>query len=340
VTGESMAGRSLVSLADYTTDELERVLELAQEVKANPAHYGEALAGRTLFMYFEKPSLRTRVTFEAGMTQLGGHAIYYTAADGKIGVRESVEDVARNLSRWVDAAMCRTFSHEMVVNLARCADIPVINGLTDLLHPCQALADYLTLLEVKGDLKGRRMAYVGDGNNVAHSLMFGGAVLGVNVTIVTPAGHEPNADVVQTAQALGKASGATIDLTTDLDGVAGADAVYTDVWASMGQEDEAAARAKIFEPYRIDTALMDRAGADAVFMHCLPAHRGEEVTSEVADSPQEISATDAARGYLTATCRATIPPVRFFQLHCENPHSRTRPASVGWSGNVPMVRAR
>jgi ornithine carbamoyltransferase len=289
-----MAGRSLVSLADYTTEEIERILELAQEVKANPAHYDTALGGRTLFMYFEKPSLRTRVTFEAGMTQLGGHAIYYTAADGKIGVRESVEDVARNLSRWVDAAMCRTFSHQLIEDLARTADIPVVNGLSDLLHPCQALADYLTLLEVKGDLKGRRMAYVGDGNNVAHSLMNGGARLGVNVTVITPAGHEPDPTVVSEASRLAGEAGATIEITNDLGRVAGADAVYTDVWASMGQEDEAEARARLFRPYQVNEALMERAGADAVFMHCLPAHRDEEVTGAVADSSQSVIFQQAA----------------------------------------------
>ena len=294
MTGENMVGRSLVSLADYSTDELERILELAQEVKANPEHYRNALRGRTLFMYFEKPSLRTRVTFEAGMTQLGGHAIYYTAADGKIGVRESVEDVARNLSRWVDAAMCRTFSHQMIVELARSGEIPIVNGLSDLLHPCQALADYLTLLEVKGDLKGRTMAYVGDGNNVAHSLLQGGATLGVNVTIVTPPGHEPDPEIVKVSTTIGETTGAKIRVTNDTAGVEGADAVYTDVWASMGQEDEAEARAKVFRPYQVDAAVMERAGADAVFMHCLPAHRDEEVTGEVADSSQSVIFQQAA----------------------------------------------
>jgi len=186
MSGKSLTGRDLISLLDFTPGELRRLLSLAAEVKANPGHYRDALAGRTLFMYFEKPSLRTRVTFEAGMTQLGGHAIYYSANDGKIGVRESVEDVARNLERWVDGAMCRTFSHSMVQDLARFSSIPIINGLTDLLHPCQALADYLTLREVRSDLKGTKLTYLGDGNNVAHSLMFGGARLGVNVTVITP----------------------------------------------------------------------------------------------------------------------------------------------------------
>jgi len=294
VKGETLAGRDLISLLDFSTDELERILEVAGEVKANPRHFADALPGRTLFMYFEKPSLRTRVTFEAGMTQLGGHAIYYTAADGKIGVRESVEDVARNLERWVDAAMCRTFSHDMLKELADFSGIPIINGLTDLLHPCQALADYLTLQEVRGDLKGRHLAYVGDGNNVANSLMFGGARLGVNVTIITPAGFEPKDEVVSTARSAGAGTDATIEVTNDLAGVEGADAVYTDVWASMGQESEAAERKKKFDPYQVNMSVMERAGSDAVFMHCLPAHRGEEVTSEVADMPRSVIFQQAA----------------------------------------------
>jgi ornithine carbamoyltransferase len=289
VIGEkTMAGRDLISLLDFSSQELEEILELALEVKANPQHYGRALAGRTLLMYFEKPSLRTRVTFEAGMTQLGGHAIHYPATEGRIGVRESVEDVARNIERWVDAAMCRTFSHELVEELARFAGIPVINGLTDRLHPCQALADYMTLAEVRGELAGRRLVYVGDGNNVAHSLMNGGARFGVNVTVITPEGYGPDRDVVTGASEAARATGARITVGHDLALVAGADAVYTDVWASMGQEAEAEARKRVFAPYRVDRELMERAGPDAIFMHCLPAHRGDEVTDEVADSPRSV----------------------------------------------------
>jgi ornithine carbamoyltransferase len=288
VSGEILSGRDLISLIDFTNEELQRLLDLAVEVKANPLHFERALAGKSLFMYFEKPSLRTRVTFEAGMTQLGGHAIYYTAADGKIGVRESVEDVARNLERWVDAAMCRTFSHDLIQELAHFAQIPVINGLTDLLHPCQALADYLTLMEVRDGLTGRKLVYVGDGNNVANSLLYGGARLGVNVSVVTPEGYAPSEDVVATAREAASATGATIECGHDLGLVEGADAVYTDVWASMGQEAEAAERLRVFRPYQVDSALMARAGTDAVFMHCLPAHRGDEVTDEVADSPRSV----------------------------------------------------
>lgn len=285
---ESLAGRDLISLLDFSTEEVDDILRLAAEVKANPIHYATSLAGKTLFMYFEKPSLRTRVTFEAGMTQLGGHAIYYSASDGKIGVRESVEDVARNLERWVDGAMCRTFSHTLVEDLARLADIPVINGLTDHLHPCQALADFMTLQEVFGDVRGRRLVYIGDGNNVAHSLMETGAMLGVHVAVVTPSGFEPSEEVVRACAKIGAANGATITAGGDLALVDGADALYTDVWASMGQEAEAEQRRQVFRPYQVNAALMARAAADAVFLHCLPAHRGDEVTDEVADSPQSV----------------------------------------------------
>ena len=285
---QSLVGRDLVSLLDFTTDELKRILEVGFEVKANPDHFAKALRNRTLFMYFEKPSLRTRVTFEAGMTQLGGHAIYYTAADGKIGVRESVEDVARNLERWVDGAMCRTFSHDLVEELARIAQIPIINGLTDRLHPCQALADYLTLQAVKGQPRGKRMVYVGDGNNVSHSLMLCGARLGTHVTVITPEGYGPLTEVVDEAKGAAAETGAEIEVSTDLARVEGADAVYTDVWASMGQEESADERAQAFRAYQVNAALMNRARQDAIFMHCLPAHRGDEVTDEVADSPQSV----------------------------------------------------
>jgi len=288
VSPESMAGRHLISLLDFSCEELLHILELAGEVKANPDHYIHALDGKTLFMYFEKPSLRTRVTFEAGMTQLGGHAIYYTATEGRIGVRESVEDVARNLERWVDGAMCRTFNHDLLKDLARNTGIPVINGLTDHLHPCQALADYQTLQEVKGDLKGKKLAYIGDGNNVAHSLMTGGSTLGVHVTIITPEGYEPNEAVVTACRTAADVSGGTVTIGNDLDLVRGADAVYTDVWASMGQESEQDKRNELFRTYQVNSDVMANAGPDALFMHCLPAHRGEEVTAEVADSPQSV----------------------------------------------------
>ncbi len=284
----ALAGRDFLSLLDFEREELERLLDLAAEVKSHPGRFARALEGRTLFMYFEKPSLRTRVTFETGMTQLGGHAIYYTAAEGRIGVRETVADVARNLERWVDAATCRTFRHELVEALARATRIPVINALTDLLHPCQALGDFFTLRERHGHLEGLRLVYVGDGNNVAHALLEGGARLGVDVTVVTPPGYEPRPEIVRAAREIARASGARLEVSHDLEQVAGADAVYTDVWASMGQEEEAEARRRAFRAYQVDARLMERAGPRAWFMHCLPAHRGEEVTDEVIDSPRSI----------------------------------------------------
>lgn len=284
-----MESKDLISLGDLRPEDVEEILDLAATIKANPAHYDDALRGMTLAMIFEKPSLRTRVTFEAGMTQLGGHAIYLGPSDAQIGTRESVPDVARNLERWVDGVMARTFSHQTIIDLARYASIPVINGLSDFTHPCQGLADYMTLMEVKEDLRGKTLAYVGDGNNVAHSLILGGSKLGVHVRIATPAGYEPNKEVVVAAREEGARTGASVDLFTDpREAVKGADAVYTDVWASMGQESEAAARREIFWPYQVNAGLMALAADDAVFMHCLPAHRGEEVTDSVADSPASI----------------------------------------------------
>jgi ornithine carbamoyltransferase len=275
-------------MLDWTGEELRQLLEIAVEVKANPERYSTALAGQTLFLYFEKPSLRTRVTFEAGMFELGGHAIHYSINEGRIGVRESVEDVARNLERWVDGVMCRTFAHSLVADLARFAEIPVINGLTDRLHPCQALADFMTLEEVRGPLAGRHLAYVGDGNNVAHSLLEAGARFGVHVSIVTPAGHGPDPEILEACSEAARATGARLRTGSDIALVDGADAVYTDVWASMGQEAESEARKRSFAPYQVNDALMARASQDAIFMHCLPAHRGDEVTDSVADSPQSV----------------------------------------------------
>ena len=284
-----LSSKDLISLNDLTADETEEILDLAGTLKGNPGHYASALAGQTLAMIFEKPSLRTRVTFEAGMTQLGGHAIYLAPSDAQIGTRESVPDVARNLERWVDGIMARTFAHQTVVDLARYASIPVINGLSDYSHPVQGLADYMTLKEVKGDLPGKTLAYVGDGNNVANSLLFGGAKLGVNIRIATPSGYAPDTEIVRKAKEDAAKRGATIEILTDpRDAVRGADAVYTDVWASMGQESEAAERREIFRNYQVNTGLMSLAGEEAVFMHCLPAHRGEEVTDMVADSPASV----------------------------------------------------
>jgi ornithine carbamoyltransferase len=240
-------------------------------------------------MLFEKPSLRTRVTFETGMTQLGGHAIYLQPSDAQLGQRETVADAARNLERWVDGIMARTFRHETVVELARCASVPVINGLSDLEHPCQALADFLTIREKRGSVEGLKLAFVGDGNNVAHSLMLLGAKLGTHVVVACPEGYAPDAEITDDAEVCAAEAGGSITIVHDpYTGVKDADVIYTDVWASMGQEVEAEARAKLFAPFQVNAALLAAAAPDAVVMHCLPAHRGQEITDEVMDGPQSI----------------------------------------------------
>ncbi len=282
-----MAQRHLISLHDWSAGEVAHVLELASEVKANPAKYRTALAGKTLAMIFQKSSTRTRVSFEVGMLQLGGHALFLSSRDIQLGRGETISDTAQVLSRYVDGIMARTFAHQDVIDLAAYGTVPVINGLTDDLHPCQALADYLTLREAFGDLTGRRIAYVGDGNNVAHSLLFGGAKVGMDVAVATPRGYECNSYYLDLARQDAAAAGTRIVVTHDpREAVAGASAVYTDVWASMGQEEEQQKRLKDFRGFTVDEALMARAASDAVFLHCLPAHRGEEVSAAVADGPQ------------------------------------------------------
>jgi len=284
-----MFGTDLISIHDLTSDQVAAILDTAIKVKANPEDYEDFLSGCTMAMIFEKPSLRTRVSFEAGMTQLGGHAIYLGPSDISLGKRESVPDIARTLDRMVDIIMARTFAHQSVLTLAQYAQAPVINGLSDYSHPCQVLADFQTITEKKGDLKGLTLAYVGDGNNMAHSLMFIGAKTGVSVRIVCPKGYEPRADVLALATEDAKETGVAITVTNDLDaGVNGADVVYTDVWASMGMEAEAQARKAIFQPYQVNAALMAKAKEDAIFMHCLPAHRDDEVTDEVIESWQSV----------------------------------------------------
>jgi ornithine carbamoyltransferase len=280
-----LVGRDLLSLRDLTPGEVEFLLHLAWRAKAQPARYRHALEGKALALLFEKPSLRTRVTFELGMLQLGGQSVCLGPQEVGLGKREAVKDVARNLSRWVQVIAARLFSHQSLEELAEHASVPVINALTDFEHPCQALGDYLTLLEHKGRLPGLTLAWVGDGNNVLHSLIYGAARLGVRLRVATPAGYGPDPNVV----AESKNCGGSVLLTHDpAEAVVGADAVYTDVWVSMGREGEAEVRRKVFQAYQVNAELMAKAGPQALFMHCLPAHRGLEVTDEVLDSAASI----------------------------------------------------
>ena len=279
----------LISTRDFGPQGVEAVLHLAELMKSRPSVFQRSLAGKQMVMFFEKPSLRTRITFEAGMAGLGGTAIFVDQTHGRIDARESLSDIAHNLERWVDVIVLRTFSQETIEGMARHASIPVVNALSDLEHPCQALADYFTLLERYGDLKNITLAYVGDGNNVAHSLLLTCACLGSSIRVATPKGYEPNAKIVADARKIAKQTGAQIELLNDPHAaVAGADAVYTDAWASMGQEHEAERRASIFAPYQVNRELMAEAAPHAAFMHCLPAHRGEEVTDEIMDSENSV----------------------------------------------------
>ncbi len=281
--------KSFVSIRDFVPSELESLLTLGRQIKARPDLYARALQGKTLAMIFEKPSLRTRVTFDVGVQQLGGFSLYLSPAEINLGKRESVYDVAKNLERMVQGIMIRTFAHEIVEEMAQYASIPVINGLTDFSHPCQAMADYMTMWEIKGGLEGLKIAFVGDGNNVAHSLMFAGALLGAEVRVATPRNYEPRADAIRWAQQRASETGGSCWVTNDVKAaVCGVDVVYTDVWASMGQEDQAAERREVFRGWQVNFELFRRAKRDAIFMHCLPAHRGEEVTNDVMDSPRSV----------------------------------------------------
>lgn len=282
--------RDFLSVRDFTREEILESFEIAIDMKKDRMKYSEALKGQTLALIFEKPSLRTRTSFDVGIQQLGGYSLYLSPNEISLGKRESVYDVAKNLERMVQGIMIRTFAHQIVEDMAKYANIPIINGLTDLLHPCQAMADFLTIYEKKGKLDNSlKVVYVGDGNNVAHSLMYAGARLGVNVTISTPRGFEPNLIVWQNAVSDAEKTGAKIQVIHDpLEAVKNADAIYTDVWASMGQESETDKRKQIFKPYQVNANLMNSAKADTLFMHCLPAHRGDEVTDEVIDSPNSV----------------------------------------------------
>ena len=281
--------KDFLSIRDLSLYEFSQMLDLAAEIKKHPRKFRQALEGKILAMIFQKPSLRTRMTFEAGMLQLGGEAIYLAPSDIQMGSRESAYDIGKNLERWVDGIMIRTFGHRIAVDLARSTRIPVINALTDLSHPCQGMADFFTLREHKGGLAGLKLAYVGDGNNVSHSLLLAAARGGTKMAVGTPAGYEPNPEIVRAAREDGKGTGFEAVVTNDPEeAVRDADAVYTDVWASMGQEAEKEKRVGIFAPFQVNSKLMSHAKKDAVFMHCLPAHRGEEVTDEVIDSPNSI----------------------------------------------------
>jgi ornithine carbamoyltransferase len=276
-----MAKQDFLTLRDFDAPTLRALLDRAIALKASPRG-DEPLKNRTLAMIFEKKSTRTRVSFEVGMNQLGGHALFLSPRDSQLGRGEPVEDTARVLSRMADAIMVRNDSHELLERLAGASRVPVINGLTDLYHPCQILADMQTYLEHRGPVKGRTVAWVGDGNNVCHSYINGANLFGYRLMIATPQGYEPDAAVIQQA-------GGEIALTQNAsEAVQGADLVVTDVWASMGQENEQRERAEVFKPFQVNTALMAQAASDAVFMHCLPAHRGEEVTAEVIDGPQSL----------------------------------------------------
>ncbi|HEX4593855.1 MAG TPA: ornithine carbamoyltransferase [Bryobacteraceae bacterium] len=271
---------------DLSQDELLALLDLTQQVKSNPPRFSKALSGRYLSLLFEKPSLRTRITFELAIKQLGGDAIL---SNGPIGEREPLKDVARNLDRWTNAIVARTFSHQTIEDLAHWSSVPVINALSDRFHPCQALADIFTLQEKFDDLRDRKLAFVGDGNNVAHSLMLTALRMGMNFSIATPRGHEPDAEIIAQAEALAAVSGAQLVITNNpVEAVRNAHAVYTDVWISMGQENEKRKRLSDFAKYQVNQALLSGASADAVFMHCLPAKRDEEVTDEVLECPQSV----------------------------------------------------
>ncbi len=283
--------RDLVSIRDLAREEIEAFFVLAtdlkQRLKQNKAH--PLLLGKTLALVFEKPSLRTRVTFEVAMTQLGGHAIYLAPQDIRLGARETVEDGARNLSRWVDGIVARTFDHALLELLAQYATVPVINGLTDLLHPCQVLGDLFTLQEKRGRLNGLRVAFIGDGNNVCNSWLYGAAKMGIHLIVACPPGYEPHRDVFTKARAEAEATQARLEMISDpVQAAKGADVVYTDVWTSMGHEEQRARRMRDFQGFQVNQALVASAQKDVLVMHCLPAHRGEEITDEVMDGPYSI----------------------------------------------------
>ncbi|MBU9674686.1 ornithine carbamoyltransferase [Planococcus sp. CP5-4] len=285
----TIAQEDFLSLKDYRTEEILDLLNLAIELKKPENKYLPLLKGKVLGMIFEKSSTRTRVSFEAGMLQLGGHAMFLSSQDTQLGRGETIADTARVLSGYLDGLMIRTFHQSAVEELAEFSSIPVINGLTDDYHPCQVLADLMTLLEHFGELKGRKLAYIGDGNNMANSLMIGAAKVGLDIAIAAPAGYEPQAEMVELARAIAKDTGSVVTVTNDpAEAVNNSDAIYTDVWASMGQEAEAIKRLNDFEGFQVNAELVQHAKADYIFMHCLPAHREEEVTTDILEGPHSV----------------------------------------------------
>jgi len=282
----NMKGKHLASLHDLTKEEIWQILKTAEtlKIKQKTGERHELLYGKTLAMIFQKPSTRTRVSFEVGMKQLGGHALYLSATDLQLGRGETVGDTGAVLARYCDGIVARVFSHDNIIELCKHSTVPVINALSDLLHPCQCLADLETILEKKQEFKGLKLAFVGDGNNVCHSLMFGSAKVGMDMTVVCPKGYEPDKQI----EKLALEDGLKLEITNDPKGVKGADVIYTDVWASMGKDKEHDDRVKVFKPYQVNEKLVSQAQDDCIVMHCLPAHRGEEITDEVVDGPHSV----------------------------------------------------
>ena len=289
--GISLKGKSLISINNLSLDEINEIFRLSKELKEKlkKGIPHRLLEGKTLGMIFSKPSTRTRVSFQTGIYQLGGLGMYFGKGELQLGKSESIQDTAKVLSRYLNGIMIRTFSHQDVIDLAQYGSIPIINGLTDLLHPCQVLADLFTILEKKNKLERLKLAYVGDGNNMAHSLLHGCSKVGMHISIASPKGYKPKEEIVKNAEENAKNSGSEINITDDpAEAVKDADIVYTDVWASMGQEEEANERKKIFEKYQVNPELIKHAKEDYIFMHCLPAHRGDEVVDDVADSGNSV----------------------------------------------------
>jgi len=282
-----LAGEDLCSIGDLSSGEMRAIMKLGHDVKLNPREYRRALDAKQMVLMFEKASLRTRLSFEAGINTLGGNAIFFDQTNSPLGERESIADVARNVERWVDIIVLRTYAHDTITEMAANSKVPVVNALSDFEHPCQALADFMTLEEHFGSATGLNFTYVGDGNNVCHSLMMAGVQLGANVTVATPRGYSPDIEIVTKAREIAEQNGCEVRLTQDPQAAAeNADAIYTDVCVSMGMEHESTKRAPIFRPFQVNETLMSKARASAVFMHCLPARRNAEVTDAVLDGPQ------------------------------------------------------